>query len=336
MPVDRSAVFSRRALLGGTGTAAAALVAGCAGKSAAKSGSDSWSFTDDRKQTIHTDGRPRHIVAYIGSAAVLVDYGLQNRIAGVFGPTKLGNGKPDVQAGDLDIDKVTIIGNTYGEFDLEKYAKLDPDLIVTNMYQGTALWFVPDDAKDKILGQAPAIGFRAAHVSLPEPIRRYEALAKALGADLESSRVRDAKARFRSAASDLRAAARMHGRLRVLAASASRDILYVSDPSVYADLSYFRSLGVDLVEPNKVQGGFFENLSWENADKYPADVILLDNRTAALQPKDLTDKPTWTRLPAVQAGQVTPWLSEPRFSYAGAAPLIESLATALRKGRKVI
>lgn len=336
MPDVRSAALSRRALLGGAGLAAATVLGGCGGKDRpASSGPDSWSFTDDRKQTIRTDGRPQHIVAYIGSAAVLADYGLQDRIAGVFGPTRLGDGKPDVQAGDLDIDEVTIVGNTYGEFNLEKYARLDPDLIVTNMYQGSALWFVPDDAKDKILGQAPAVGFRAANVSLPEPIRRYEALAKALGADLESRRVTDARSRFRAAARELRAAARMHGRLKVLAASASRDVLYISDPSVYADLSYFRSLGVDLVVPNKVRGGFFENLSWENADKYPADVILLDNRTSALQPKDLTDKPTWSRLPAVQAGQVTPWLSEPRFSYAGAAPLIEALATELRNGRKV-
>lgn len=337
MPDARSAALTRRGLLGTAGVAAmGALIGGCGGhdEPAAAKGAG-WSFTDDRKQKIRTDKRPSHIVAYVGSAAVLVDYGLQERIAGVFGPTKLGDGKPDPQAGDLDIDKVTIVGNTYGEFNLEKYARLDPDLIVTNMYQGSALWFIPDDAKAKILGQAPAIGFKVAHVSLPEPIRRYEELAAALGADLQTKAVKDAKARFSSAAADLRKAAKEHGRLKVLAASGSTDILYVSDPSVYADLSYFQKLGVDMVVPNNVKGGFFENLSWENADKYPADVILLDNRTATLQPKDLASKPTWSRLPAVKAGQVTPWLSEPRFSYAGAAPLIESLATALHKAEKV-
>ena len=44
-------------------------------------------------------------------------------------------------------------------------------------------------------------------------------------------------------------------------------------------------------------------LSWENAGKFTADLILLDNRSTALQPKDLAAKPTWAQLPAVKAGQ---------------------------------
>ena len=125
----------------------------------------------------------------------------------------------------------------------------------------------------------------------------------------------------------------MAGLPAILAASASADTLYVSDPAVYPDLSYFRSLGVDIIVPGRVTGGFFENLSWENADKYPADLILLDNRTSALQPEALAAKPAWSQLPAVKAGRITPWLSEPRFSYAGCAPLIESLAEAVKDAR---
>ena len=77
-------------------------------------------------------------------------------------------------------------------------------------------------------------------------------------------------------------------------------------------------------------------LDWENADKYGADLILLDSRSSALQPKDLTGKPTWQQLPAVKAGQVVPWLSEVRFSYAGCAPLVEQLAGALDRAKKVV
>jgi iron complex transport system substrate-binding protein len=38
----------------------------------------------------------------------------------------------------------------------------------------------------------------------------------------------------------------------------------------------------------------------------------------------------------VMAGQVTPWDAVPRFSYAGAAPLLENLATAIQSARKVV
>lgn len=56
--------------------------------------------------------------------------------------------------------------------------------------------------------------------------------------------------------------------------------------------------------------------------------------TQALQPKDLGDKPTWKELPAVKAGQVVPWQPEPRFSYAGCAPILEEFAAALQSAKK--
>jgi iron complex transport system substrate-binding protein len=328
------AEFSRRQVLGGA-LALGAFATGCGSShDSTADKSDAWSFTDDRRKRIQLAHAPKRVVAYVGSAAALRDFGIDKQLVGVFGPTKLGNGKPDVQAGNLDIKQLTIVGNTYGEFDLEKYAALRPDLLVTNMYQPPGLWFVPDDSKTKILELAPAIGIKTANVSLPVPLQRYETLAGLLGADLTAKPVREAKTRFNQAAQALRKTARA-GRIRVLAASASTDLFYVSDPRVYADLSYYRRLGVDFVVPDNVQGGFFENLSWEKADKYPADLIMLDNRTAALQPKDLKSNPTWSKLPAVKAGQIFPWLSEPRFSYAGCAPLIEEFTRALRQAKTV-
>ena len=117
----------------------------------------------------------------------------------------------------------------------------------------------------------------------------------------------------------------------MLAGSGSPDLFYASNPKVSTDLMYFAELGVEIVVPNKLESGdYFEALSWENADKYPADLILLDSRGTALQPADLAAKPTWAQLPAVKAGQVTAWDAVPRFSYAGAAPLLENLAKAIR------
>ncbi|WP_037606340.1 ABC transporter substrate-binding protein [Streptacidiphilus rugosus] len=305
------------------------------GDGAAPSATAPWTFTDDRGRRTTLTATPTRVVAYTGTAAALHDFGVTDRLVGVFGPTRLADGKPDPMAGALDVSRLTVLGNAWGEFDLEKYAALRPQLLVTDMWQPDQLWYVPDASKDRIAALAPTAGLAIAKVQLPEPLRRHEELAALLGADLKADSVVAAKRRFQQAVETVRRAARARGGLKVLAASASADLLYVSDPSVYPDLSYYRSLGVGLITPDRVQGGFFESLSWENADKYRADLILLDSRSSALQPKDLTGRPTWQRLPAVKAGQVVPWLSEARFSYAGCAPLVEQLAAAIDRAGKV-
>lgn len=341
MSTPRSVTLSRRGILAAGGAVGiGALLAACGGdkgsggaKSGAKSGP--WSFTDDRKLKVSLDSVPQRIVAFTGTAAALHDFGIDDQVVGVFGPTKLKNGKADPQAGDMDVDRVTVLGNAYGKFNVEKYAGLAPDLLITNMYEPGALWFVPDDSKEEIAKLAKSVAITSSRVSLVKIIERYAELAESLGADLKAKKVADAKARFEKAAASLRKAAKSHP-VKVLACSGSPDLFYASNPGINADLMYYKSLGVDLIVPDHLdKGGYFESLSWENADKYKADVLLLDNRTATLQPKDLAAKPSWAELPAVKAGQITPWSSEPRFSYAGAAPLIESLAKAIEGAKKV-
>lgn len=120
--------------------------------------------------------------------------------------------------------------------------------------------------------------------------------------------------------------------------SASQDIFYVSGSNLSVDLEYFKALGVNFVEPSaaalKASGGWYENLSWENVDKYGADVIMMDNRTSAVQPADITEG-TWKKLPAVKAGQVIARNPEPILSYAKCAPLLEDLAKAIENAKKV-
>ncbi|WP_069467519.1 ABC transporter substrate-binding protein [Actinacidiphila rubida] len=342
--------MSRRGLLAAGGTVGlGALLAACGGSSGS-GGSDAagpkgsgtgtattpagpWTFTDDRKQQVKLDRTPAHLVAYVGAAAALHDYGIE--CAGVFGPTKLKDGSADAQAGDLDVAKVTVIGNTWGEFSIEKYAALSPGLLISHMYQAPTLWYVPDESAKKILAIAPSVGVDVAGVPLTTPLRRYAELATSLGADMASSANAAQKTRFEKASADLRAAVKAHPGVKVMACSGAADAFYVSTPSSAADLTYYRSLGVDFIVPNKVQGGFFETLSWENADKYRADVMMLDNRSATLQPKDLAGKPTWARLPAVKAGQVLGWPSEPIFSYGKCAARIEALTQAITSAKKV-
>ncbi|MEV6109002.1 ABC transporter substrate-binding protein [Streptomyces sp. NPDC051940] len=295
-----------------------------------------WSFKDDRGETAQKPTAPKNIVAFTGTAAALHDYGVE--VKGVFGPTKTADGKADVQAGDLDVNKVEIIGNVWGEFNIEKYAALAPEVLITGMYDKGALWYVPDESKDKILKLAPSVALMVARETMPKVLERHAQLAESLGADLKSTAVADARTRFEKAAEELRSAAKSNPGVKVLIASGSADILYISTPELSADLLYFQELGVEIVVPDREkldEGGWFESLSWENADKYAADVILLDNRTGTLQTDQLKDKPTWAKLPAVAAGQVVPRVTEPVFSYDKCAPILEDLAKTILAAKKV-
>ncbi|WP_329120288.1 ABC transporter substrate-binding protein [Streptomyces sp. NBC_01353] len=343
----RATHLTRRGLLAAGGALGlGAALAACGTETKGGSSSDKatekagpWKFTDDRGTAVEAKSTPKNIVAFTGMAAALKDFGIE--VKGVFGPTyvedpKTKEKKPDVQAGDLDIAKVKVIGNVWGEFKIEEYLKLNPDVLITDMWEKNDLWYVPAEQKDKILKVAPSVALWASDKSMPTVLQRHADLAASLGADVKTKQILDDKARFEAAAERVRQAAKGKKDIKVLIGSGSPDLFYVSTPVRPTDTLYFQELGLNIIVPDKLdQGGWFEGLSWENVDKYKADVILLDNRTSALQPEALKAKPTWAALPAVKAGQVFPRVTEPIYSYAKCAPLLEDLAKALENAKKV-
>ncbi|MFJ9726955.1 ABC transporter substrate-binding protein [Streptomyces sp. NPDC101209] len=349
MPHARATHLTRRGVLAAGGALGLGAALAACGDDDAKSGSPGsgetaaaksgpWSFKDDRGQTAKADKVPSNIVAFVGVAAALYDYGIQAK--GVFGPTKTKDGKADVQAGDMDVSKVTVLGNEWGQFNIEKYAALAPDALISTMFDDAGtLWYVPEESKKKILAVgAPSVGISVYDRQLTEPLQRMLQLAKSLGADTASSRVTAAKKAFEDAAARLRAATKANPGIKVMAGSASQDLFYVSGSNLSIDLEYFKALGVNFVEPPEKAkakgGGWYESLSWENVDKYAADIIMMDNRTSAIQPADITEA-TWKKLPAVKAGQVIARNPEPILSYDKCTPLLTSLAEAIEKAKKV-
>ncbi|PSM43819.1 ABC transporter substrate-binding protein [Streptomyces dioscori] len=343
----RATHLTRRGILAAGGAVGLGAVLAACGDDDPKSGgsadkskaaaSGPWTFKDDRDETVKLDKVPANIVAFTGVAAALFDYGIE--VKGVFGPTKTKDGKADVQAGDMDVSKVTVLGNVYGQFNVEKYATLAPDVLISTMFDDAGtLWYVPAESKDKISKLAPSVGISVYDRQLPKPLERMLALAESLGADVQAAKTVEAKKNFEAAAERLRAAAKARPEIKVLAGSASQDIFYVSGSNLSIDLEYFKALGVNLVEPPakvlKASGGWFENLSWENVDKYPADIIIMDDRTATIQPADITEA-TWKKLPAVKAGQVIGRTPEPILSYAKCTPMLNNLAEAIEKAKKV-
>ncbi|MGW5458361.1 ABC transporter substrate-binding protein [Streptomyces sp. NPDC003996] len=347
MPHARASHLTRRGLLAAGGALGLGAVLAACGDDKGKDGgsgtgaqsgkSGPWSFKDDRGTTVKLDRVPANIVAFTGVGAALHDYGIQ--VKGVFGPTTTKDGKADVQAGDMDVSKVTVLGNAWGQFSIEKYASLAPDVLITTMFDGAGtLWYVPEESKKKIAQLAPSIGISVYDRQLTRPLQRMWELAESLGADMKAAKVTDAKKRFEAAAARLRAAAKAKPGIKVMAGSASDQLFYVSGSNLSIDLEYFKALGVNLVEPpesaKKQGGGWYESLSWENVDKYPADIIMMDDRSSAIQPADIT-KPTWKKLPAVKAGQVIARSPEPILSYDKCVPLLTNLAEALEKAKKV-
>ncbi|SDO37032.1 iron complex transport system substrate-binding protein [Streptomyces sp. cf386] len=347
MPNARATHLTRRGILAAGGALGlGAVLAACGDDDAKSGGSDEattaaksgpWTFKDDRGTTVKLDKVPTKIVAFVGVAAALFDYGIE--VKGVFGPTKTQDGKADVQAGDMDVSKLTVFGNVWDQFNVEKYAAFAPEVLISTTFDSAGtLWYVPEASKDKIAKLAPSAAISVYDRQLTQPLERVWALAESLGADLKADRIAQSKKDFEAAAERLRKAAKARPEIKVMAGSASQDIFYVSGTNLSIDLEYFKALGVNFVEPpesaKKEGGGWFESLSWENVDKYPADIIMMDDRSSTIQPADITEA-TWKKLPAVKAGQVIARSPEPILSYDKCTPLLTSLAEAIEKAKKV-
>ncbi len=327
-------MLSRRGFLIGAGGIAATVALAACGNGGAQpaTAGGPWSFTDDRNQKVSRDQRPTRVVAYASSAAALWDYGVH--AIGVFGPQKTADGKKEIQVGNVDLSAETSIGNAWDDFSLEKFAALKPDLVVTGLTgaKPTDLWVIKDDLAAKVQQLAPVLALSEYKVTLPKAIQRYEQLAVALGGDANSPAITKAKADFQQASDDLKAAIKAKPGLKVLVVSSDKDNLYVCKPEFFADLSYYRDLGLDIVN-GAGPDDYFETLSWEQAGKYPADLILSDSRTFALSKQQLAQIPTWAQIPAVKAGQVADWSTEPRFNPVLATPVIQKLVEVVKGAR---
>lgn len=338
---DRLTLGRRGLLAGGGALGLTGALAACGAGEDDSSGDDEapagpWSFTDDAESTVELEATPSTIVAYTGMAAALFDFGVE--VKGVFGPTVDDEGNPTTQAGNLPVDQLEIVGNTYGEFDTETYAGMIPEVLMTHYYLDPAeMWYVPAESADEITELAPVVLLNAndGQNTLEDVIGRHAELAQSLGADLESEDNAAARERFDAAVEALRTAA-ADNPVKVLACSAGAETFWASNPASGNDMRFFQELGVDFIIPDNLdEGDYYESLSWENADKYEADLLFLDARPQSLQPEALTEFPTWSALPAVQEGQIVGWDAEPLYSYGLSAASIEALAEAIANAKKL-
>lgn len=263
-----------------------------------------WTYTDGAGKTVILPGPPARIIAHINAAAALIPLGITP--VGVFldGPPSV-----DRAAEGLNLDGVAIVGRGWYELDAEAVLNLDPDLIVTEWWPREGFYggAVGDSAiVDRIEAIAPMVG-PAQGNSVVEMIEDFAALAESLGADPNADNVLADKAAFDDALARFKAALAAKPGLVVMAASASSSGLSVAAPSEFGELADFASWGLTLVVPTTDDASSYQTLSWENADQYPADIILLDDRWGDSGLTALAEQPMAQRLPAVAANQIGDW-----------------------------
>jgi iron complex transport system substrate-binding protein len=301
--------------------------ASCASTAPPEAAAKGWSFTDDRGETVTATEVPKRIVAYTSSAGALWDLGI--KAVGTFGPLSPVDGKPNPQSGNVDPAQVTNLGEEYGQADIEKLASLHPDLIVYGTWSPEAEL---TDEEKKMAEIAPMVKINHGKgATLDKTIARYAELATSLGADLGSAGITKDKADFEAASNRLRDWAKAKADVRITAVALATEMMYVAVPKDNADLAYYSGLGLNLITPDAPNNGeFWEYLSWENADKYAADVIMWDTRSQAVKPEQtIKDKPSFAKLPAVETNQLVRWdyVSPP--SYKLQAAVLNTLADQL-------
>ncbi len=289
-----------------------------------------WSYTDGSGKTVTLDNRPDTLVMHANSAAGLIPFGIRPDGMYVDGPVE-----DDASLQGLDVSGVEIIGEAWGEIDIEKLAALAPDLIVAEWWPLEESYSGMESSADADQGQISRIAPVAGPVqgdSVADMIADYEALAEKLGADLRDPAIAARKERFEKARDAFKQAVAAKPGLTVMAVWAGEDGLYVAAPEGSAELSDFARWGMDIVTPEHAEDrGYWETLSWENADKYQPDLILVDDRAGPSTRETAEAQPTWTTIRAAQAGQVADWPAFWMRNYTSYADQLEELTKVIER-----
>lgn len=263
-----------------------------------------WTYTDGAGKTVTLPEPPTRIIAHVNAAAALIPLGIKP--IGIFldGPPSV-----DRAADGLDLTGIEIVGRGWYELNAESVLTLDPDLILTEWWPREGFYggAVGDAAiVERIEAIAPIAG-PAQGASVISLIADYATLAASLGADLDAPAILADRQLFEVALARFQAAVAARPGLTVMAASPSSSGISVAAPAEFAELSDLATWGLDLVVPETDPESSYQTLSWENADLYAADIILLDDRWGDRTAQDLAAQPLAQRLPAVAAGQLGDW-----------------------------
>ncbi len=329
----------RRSALVAAALAAAATLASCSsGPTAdATGGSGGWEFTDDTGTTVTLEEAPDRIASYSDYALGLLSLGVEP--VAVFGRVDVSADERFAEYGEAA--DIPVVGNSYGEIDLEALAETEPDVIVVGLYPddrggtldlaGPRYGLADVEQQEQLAAIAPLITVVVGG-SGREVIDSLNTVALALGA--EQSAIDAAQTEFDTAAAGLRSAAEGSGlEVTQMYADASSGI-YLAKPDDEPEMELYRSYGVQFTDPNPDDGAYYWDIySWENAAQMMTGDVLLVN-VEGFQAEDLAAQPTFASHPALAAGQVHTW-NQAAMDFHSQAGHMDQLAEILRESSPV-
>lgn len=319
-------------------TALSLVLSGCGsdtpgtGPSGAPAAAGPWSFTDGSGAVVKADKVPTRIIAHAGEAAALMSFGIKP--VGIYADEAV---KTDPNLKGLDLTGIEILGEEWGKIDVEKAASLRPDLIVADWWPAEKAHSGMEegvDEKSKKLKELAPVAGAAQGKSILTLAQGYEDLARSLGAKVDDPAIAADKKRFEASLAAFKEATAAKPGLTVGAMSPADDKVYFANPQYAPELLDFQSWGLKVINPDSPDKGFpyWENLSWENADKYQPDLILWDGRshTATANAEWGKKQPTWFKIKAAKAGAVVAWPAYWLHTYGHFATELDKLTTAVK------
>jgi iron complex transport system substrate-binding protein len=306
-----------------------------AGTPSTDSAAGEWSYTDATGTTVTLDHTPERVASFADYAVGLLSYGIDP--VAVFGRFDVAG---DTRFGEYDISDTAVVGNSYGEIDLEALAGAAPDLIVTGIYptdregtldlEGPFYGFADVEQQEQLEKIAPVVAIEVGGKGI-DVIESLAGLAEDLGASPDT--IADAKAEYDAAAAELTAAA-AESDVEVTQMYADADGVYVVKPQDEPETQLYSELGVKYTDLNPDTDYYWDIYSWENAGQMmTGDVLLVNNE--GYQEAELLEQPTFASHPALAADQVHDGWVGAALDYHSQAEHMTELAEILRESKKL-
>ena len=299
---------------------------------ASPAGDGSWSFTDDRGVTVTLPKRPERVFADISAAAPLWDFGIRPIAISGFATTN------EVAWGNID-RSIEVINADAGYPDAERLLELQPDIYVSITWRPddpTSVWGLPDEnSVDLFNSIAPIICISATGLA-DVSMQRFAELAGLLGADFDAPELVMAKDDYDMSVEAFSAMVAEKADLDILFAYVGSEAeWYVANADAWADLAFYRKLGMNILEPDVAEGEYWEGLSREQALKYPADIFFNSTREGMFDAEQLQADPAFGQHPAIKAGQIGRWNQDFIMSYQGLSAALDSMTETLAESHKL-
>jgi iron complex transport system substrate-binding protein len=240
--------------------------------------------------------------------------------------------------GNIDVSAIANVGTIEGNIEPEALIAAQPDFILTMRWgdtDTTTLGGIESGMLETISAIAPvAVAIQVDSTDIE--LKRIEALAVSLGANLDAPDIVAARAEYTAKIAEFETVTAERSNLTAIFASFDPDEFYVAGPDAVGELSFLAALGLTFANADSPAAAeYWESLSVEQALKYPADIAYVDVYSLVPTVEDIRAHPSYGAMPAIKAGQIGAWDRDSPLTYSGIANSLENILMPLRTAEKV-